>query len=107
MVGRPRALPALPRSLRMPISHPRRHLADALTAPSPAESRAMFLGVSTLLFDDGETAVLTDGFFSRPGVVRTFIGRVRPDKRRIEAALARAGIDKLAAVFVVHSHYDH
>jgi len=28
--------------------------------------RVMFLGVSTLLFDDGDTAILTDGFFTRP-----------------------------------------
>ena len=28
--------------------------------------RVMFLGVSTLLLDDGETAILTDGFFTRP-----------------------------------------
>jgi L-ascorbate metabolism protein UlaG (beta-lactamase superfamily) len=85
-------------------------------APSPAEPhvppvpgglRATFLGVSTVLFDDGDTAVLTDGFFSRPGVVRTLLGRVRPDRQRIDAALARAGMDRLAAVFVVHSHYDH
>jgi hypothetical protein len=26
----------------------------------------MFIGVATLLFDDGETAIMTDGFFSRP-----------------------------------------
>jgi L-ascorbate metabolism protein UlaG (beta-lactamase superfamily) len=69
--------------------------------------RATWLGVSTVLLDDGETAVLTDGFFSRPGPVRVLLGRVRPDRRRILAALTRAGIDRLAAVFVVHSHYDH
>jgi L-ascorbate metabolism protein UlaG (beta-lactamase superfamily) len=91
----------------MPSSHLWCQLAESPTPPSPGESRATFLGASTLLFDDGETAVLTDGFFSRPGVVRTFIGRIRPDRRRIEAALARAGIGRLAAVFVVHSHYDH
>ncbi|MBB3084376.1 MBL fold metallo-hydrolase [Geodermatophilus sabuli] len=66
-----------------------------------------FLGVSTLLFDDGETAVLTDGFFSRPNVLQTLLGHVRPDPGRISAALARAGIDRLAAVIVLHSHYDH
>ena len=29
-----------------------------------------FLGVSTLLVDDGTSALLTDGFFTRPSVVR-------------------------------------
>jgi L-ascorbate metabolism protein UlaG (beta-lactamase superfamily) len=69
--------------------------------------RTTWLGVSTVLIDDGETAVLTDGFFSRPGPVRVLLGRLRPDTARITAALDRAGIDRLAAVFVVHSHYDH
>jgi L-ascorbate metabolism protein UlaG (beta-lactamase superfamily) len=73
----------------------------------PGGVRVTFLGVSTVLFDDGDTAILTDGFFSRPGVVRTFLGRIRPDQQRIDAALARTGTDRLAAVFVVHSHYDH
>ncbi|WP_406089463.1 MBL fold metallo-hydrolase [Streptomyces sp. NBC_01013] len=67
----------------------------------------MFLGVSTLLLDDGETAILTDGFFSRPGLLRVRFGRLRPDRARIAAGLQGAGIDHLDAVFVVHSHYDH
>ncbi|MGW2593974.1 MBL fold metallo-hydrolase [Streptomyces sp. NPDC001515] len=69
--------------------------------------RCVFLGVSTLLFHDGETAVLTDGFFSRPGLLRMRFGRLRPDRGRIEDGLRRAGVDALDAVFVVHSHYDH
>jgi L-ascorbate metabolism protein UlaG (beta-lactamase superfamily) len=69
--------------------------------------RLTFLGVSTLLVSDGETAFLTDGFFTRPPLWRTVAWRVAPDPAAIDAALARAGIDRLAAVFVVHSHYDH
>jgi L-ascorbate metabolism protein UlaG (beta-lactamase superfamily) len=69
--------------------------------------RVTFLGVSTLLFDDGRTALLTDGFFSRPGLLRVAFGRLRPDIARIDAALGRAGITRLAAVLVAHSHYDH
>jgi L-ascorbate metabolism protein UlaG (beta-lactamase superfamily) len=67
----------------------------------------MFLGVSTILLDDGDTALLTDGFFSRPGLLRVRFGRVRPERARITAALRQAGISHLDAVFVVHSHYDH
>lgn len=69
--------------------------------------RLTWLGVSTVLVDDGETALLTDGFFSRPGPLRVLAGRVRPDEARIAAELRAAGIDRLAAVFCVHSHYDH
>jgi L-ascorbate metabolism protein UlaG (beta-lactamase superfamily) len=65
-----------------------------------------FLGVSTLLFEDGETAILTDGFFTRPGLV-SVLTRIRPDSAIIMKELGRAGITRLAAVVPVHSHYDH
>ena len=77
---------------------------------APAESRGLrvtFLGVSTLLLDDGETAILIDGFFSRPGVLRSLAARIEPDVERVQTSLARAGIDRVAAVITVHSHYDH
>src|SRR5688572_10083749 len=60
-----------------------------------------FLGVSTLLFDDGETAILTDGFFSRPGLF-SVLTRIAPDSVIIQQALDRAGITRLAAVIPVH-----
>lgn len=68
---------------------------------------ATFLGVSSVLVDDGETAVLTDGFFSRPSMGRVLLGRVAPDDARIDAVLRRAGIDRLALVAPVHTHFDH
>lgn len=69
--------------------------------------RATFLGVSTVLLDDGVNAVLTDGFFSRPNLVRTAAGRIGPNRRRIRSVLRSAGIDRLDAVVVTHSHVDH
>lgn len=67
-----------------------------------------WLGVTTLLFDDGETRLLTDGFFSRPGVIDLALDRsVSPDIEGIEHALRDAGISRLAAVMTVHSHFDH
>jgi L-ascorbate metabolism protein UlaG (beta-lactamase superfamily) len=77
----------------------------------PAERDApvavTFLGVSTLLLDDGESAILTDGFFSRPSMGRVLLGRLAPDLDRIGNCLAKAGIGRLEAVLPVHSHYDH
>lgn len=67
---------------------------------------ATFLGVATLLLDDGETALLTDGFFSRPSLLR-LLRPIAPDGARIDAALRRAGIDRLALVTPVHTHFDH
>lgn len=66
-----------------------------------------FLGVATLLLDDGESALLTDGFFSRPSLRKVGLGKIAPDDERIDAVLARAGIDRLDAVAPVHSHFDH
>jgi L-ascorbate metabolism protein UlaG (beta-lactamase superfamily) len=75
----------------------------------PARGRfgVSFLGVSSLLFDDGTSAILTDGFFSRPPLRSVALGRVAPDQARIGAILERAGIDRLDAVVPVHTHYDH
>src|SRR3954470_19105140 len=65
------------------------------------------LGVASLLFDDGESAVMTDGYFSRPSLRKAGLGRVAPDPARIDAALGRLGVTRLDAVLPVHSHFDH
>ncbi|CDP88097.1 MULTISPECIES: MBL fold metallo-hydrolase [Mycolicibacterium] len=77
--------------------------------PATAESRVTvtWAGVSTLLVDDGTSAVLTDGFFSRPGLPNVVLGKLSPSLPRIDGSLARLGIDKLEAVLPVHTHFDH
>ncbi|MEP9364369.1 MBL fold metallo-hydrolase [Nocardioides sp. CN2-186] len=75
--------------------------------PADGPLSATFLGVASLLVDDGETAILTDGFFSRPPLAKVLLGKVAPDAARIDAGLSRAGIDRVAAVLPVHSHFDH
>lgn len=80
--------------------------------PATGDVGVTFLGVSSLLFDDGAAAVLTDGFFSRPPLHRVALGRIAPDGSRIDAALTRLGLDRpggtrLAAVAPVHTHFDH
>lgn len=74
---------------------------------TPSGFTVTFLGVSTLLFDDGQTAFMTDGFFSRPGKLAAALTPLAPDEAAIDAALARAKVKRLAAVVVLHSHYDH
>jgi L-ascorbate metabolism protein UlaG (beta-lactamase superfamily) len=74
--------------------------------------RVTFLGVATLLISDGETAILTDGFFTRPDRLSVLAGKIAPEPELIRQSLARAGIGrsatgKLAAVITGHSHYDH
>jgi L-ascorbate metabolism protein UlaG (beta-lactamase superfamily) len=66
-----------------------------------------WLGVSTLLVDDGSSALLTDGYFSRPGLARVATGKVSPSAARVDGCLARAKVSRLAAVIPVHTHIDH
>jgi L-ascorbate metabolism protein UlaG (beta-lactamase superfamily) len=74
---------------------------------SPGKVQVKFLGVATLLMEDGETAIMTDGFFSRPSIPQMLSGKIAPDIAAIDAGMKRAGIHKLSAVITVHSHYDH
>ena len=76
-------------------------------APVGTAIQVRFAGVATLLFDDGETAWMTDGFFSRPSLARTAFTRITPDRAAIDAGLKSLGVVRLAAVVPVHSHYDH
>ena len=66
-----------------------------------------FLGVASLLVSDGTSAVLTDGFFSRPSLPRVLLRRIAPDSGRIDEVLGRAGVTAIDAVVPVHTHYDH
>ncbi|GAS87678.1 MBL fold metallo-hydrolase [Mycolicibacterium brisbanense] len=77
----------------------------AATPGSPL--RVTWAGVTTLLVDDGSSAVLTDGFFSRPPLWTVGLGRLEPSRPRVDGCLARLGIDRLDAVLPVHTHYDH
>lgn len=77
----------------------------AATAESPVT--IAWAGVSTLLVDDGASAVLTDGFFSRPGLLTVATRPLQPSPARIDGALTRLGITRLDAVTPVHTHFDH
>jgi L-ascorbate metabolism protein UlaG (beta-lactamase superfamily) len=78
----------------------------ATTVPAGAVT-VRYTGTSTLVFSDGDTTWLTDGWFSRPGPLALFLSEIEPDIAAIEAGLARNGLERAAAVFPVHSHYDH
>src|SRR5262249_50257675 len=82
--------------------------AVAPSAESPAGAvTGRWTGTATLVFSDGETTWMTDGWFSRPGPLALVGGRIAPDVAAIERGLAQNKVEKLAAVFPVHSHYDH
>jgi L-ascorbate metabolism protein UlaG (beta-lactamase superfamily) len=83
------------------------HRFSVPVAGSDAPLTVTWLGVSTLLIDDGSSALMTDGFFSRPGLARVGVGKVSPSPARVDGCLARVGVKRLAAVIPVHTHFDH
>ncbi|MEM7408337.1 MAG: MBL fold metallo-hydrolase [Pseudomonadota bacterium] len=93
----------LPTDLSDPVRLPR--LADA-----PPDARAIevtFFGNSTLLFSDGKTSLMVDGYLSRPNLFEVVLTRLSPNPKIIKKHLRKASISRLDAVVVAHSHYDH
>lgn len=91
---------ALLDDLDWPVAEPSSDSDDAVTAT--------WLGISTILFDDGETQILTDGTFTRLSVSDFVLFRpVRSDIANINYALGEFRIDHLAAIIPLHSHFDH
>jgi L-ascorbate metabolism protein UlaG (beta-lactamase superfamily) len=78
------------------------------TETGAAGVKVTWLGVTTLLFDDDETQILFDGFFSRPNILDIILRRpVASDAATIDYALDEYRMRRLAAVMPSHSHYDH
>jgi len=94
--------------------HYRASLEDINWQPYPAIEPSLdavtvnWLGVTTLLFDDGETQILIDGFFSRPSLADIVFGRpVESDAATINFVLDKYRMRRLAAIIPAHSHFDH
>ncbi|GFG54514.1 MBL fold metallo-hydrolase [Mycolicibacterium agri] len=83
---------------------------DVPSAVDDAPLTVTWAGVTTMLVDDGVSALMTDGFFSRPPLAAVGLGRIAPSAERIDDGLARLGVhrtDQVEAVLPVHTHYDH
>lgn len=73
-----------------------------------------YLGISGILIEHGNHALLTAPFFSnpplmdwRPGLLRWLIGRpIAPDTAVIERLLPKSA-DRASVILVGHGHYDH
>lgn len=94
--------------------HSRPDIADTglhpqvVNAPPEPAVTATWLGVTTLLFDDGETQILVDGFISRPTLFESLTGKpVISDAPMINYVMNEFGMRRLAAIIPAHSHYDH
>lgn len=65
-----------------------------------------YLGTNTLLFHQGDTSILVDPHFSRPGMLN-LLGKIKPDPQIIAENLARFEIHRLDGILLTHTHYDH
>lgn len=67
-----------------------------------------WLGTTTILFDDGETQLLIDGFFSRPSIFDVVLRRpVSSDAATINFVMDEYRMRRLAAIIPAQSHWDH
>ncbi len=80
---------------------------DVPAAEPDSPLSVTWLGVTTLLVDDGSSALMTDGFFSRPSLAQLAAGKVAPSEARVDGCLTQAKVSRLAAVLPVHTHFDH
>ncbi|WP_313914302.1 hypothetical protein [Tahibacter sp.] len=70
--------------------------------------RVRFGGVSTLLFEvDGAPALMTDGFFSRPGLGAILTAKIGPDAAAISYGLGQMDVEAVPLIVPLHAHYDH
>jgi len=67
-----------------------------------------WLGISTLLFDDGDTQILIDGTFTRirPTDLAP-LQTISSDVATINYVLSKYRLNRLAAIVPAHSHFDH
>lgn len=86
---------------RYPDSTPKQLVGPALYAT--------WFGTTGVLLSDGEHAVMVDPFFTRPpGFINMLANQpIEPNEALIKRWLDHAGVKKLDAVLVSHSHYDH
>jgi L-ascorbate metabolism protein UlaG (beta-lactamase superfamily) len=78
-----------------------------IEAPAGDGVTVTYFGNSTIAIRDDVTTLLVDGFFSRPGPLRSRFGKVRPDEGIIREQLALAGLGQVNAILVGHTHFDH
>ena len=66
-----------------------------------------YLGAGGLYVGWRGAAVMTGPFFSNPGWLRVALGNLRPRRAAIARGLSDVPVERVGAILVGHSHYDH
>ena len=103
---RPRVGPHAPQARRPDIAAYAGRF-DLPPASSGTPLTVTWAGVTTLLIDDGSSAVMTDGFFSRPSLLAVAARPLTSSGRVSTPRLSRLSVNRLDAVVPVHTHFDH
>jgi L-ascorbate metabolism protein UlaG (beta-lactamase superfamily) len=70
--------------------------------------RVTGLGTTMMLVDDGQTQILIDPYLTSVSLMDAALDRaVSTHASEVDAALGRVGADRVKAILVSHSHFDH
>ena len=68
----------------------------------------MWLGTAAVLISDGDTGILIDPYVSRFGLIKIALGfPLRPKREAAKKLAVELGGNRIQAVVVSHSHFDH
>ncbi|MBU0513215.1 MAG: MBL fold metallo-hydrolase, partial [Proteobacteria bacterium] len=93
-----------------PVSEPFRDRYFPAAPIEPGEVGLTWLGTNCLVLSDGSTRLMIDPNLTRPSGMLgpgLFLKKIAPDLGLIDRWLARAGADRLDAVLLTHTHFDH
>ena len=89
-------------------SHPDMSRFDSFYAkPAMSDVTVQFFGTSSMMFSDGTTNIMIDGWFTRPSTMAIGFGTIAPDNAAITHGLTKLGSPDVAAIIPAHSHFDH
>jgi len=75
--------------------------------PTLTQVDIRYLGAGGVYIGWGPDAIMTGPFFSNPGVLRAAFGKYESDTERVRLHLRRVPVQKVRAILIGHSHYDH
>ena len=69
--------------------------------------KVTYFGTTMLLFDDGTDQILFDCHITRPSIPKFLFKKIKPNHDLANAVINNYCINRLKAIFISHSHYDH